>query len=499
MDGPCLNSQIDLCYAPCDDGISKKNYKKIIEKIDLFFSGKYNQIIDDLKKEMEEVAIKQEYEKAAVLRDQINSINEVMEKQFVVFENELEQDIIAISNDKDNSIVIVLSVRNGKIIGKDDFLMSGTENQKTKDILSAFIQQFYRPYRTVPKEIIIEEDISDKELIIDYLSDLRNHEIESLNKTRNNLENNLNKNNNLNINNLNKNDDLKENESESNSKLKVKIIVPEDGVELRLLRMASKNADIIKKQKQKMKSAMIELKKYLKLEKLPRIIEGYDVSNISGELAVGSKVSFLDSKPNKKEYKKFKLKTPGPDDYAMMRELLERRLKPLQKSIENRNINNKNIEDINIEDETNQEKLNEPDLILIDGGKGQLKIATEVLKEYNLEHIPVIGLAKEFEQVFIPQSSYPIIIPKTNQGLQLLQQVRDEAHRFAVSYHRQLRSKNLEHSILDDIPGIGKKRKINLLKKFGDIENIKKASIDKLIKVKGMNKKSAENIYNFFN
>ncbi|MDR2873545.1 MAG: excinuclease ABC subunit UvrC [Methanobrevibacter sp.] len=466
MDGPCLNNQIDLCYAPCNDGISKKDYKKIIEKIGLFFGGKYSQIIDDLEKEMKKVAINQEYEKAAVLRDQIKSINEVMEKQFVVFENDLEQDIIAISNDKDNSIVIVLSVRNGKIIGKDDFLMSGTENQKTKDILSAFIQQFYRPYRTVPKEIILEENISDKELIIEHLSDLRSHEIESLNSERNILEKK----------------DLKENELESNlnDKLKVKIVVPTDGVELRLLRMASKNADIIKKQKQKMKSAMIELKKYLKLEKLPRIIEGYDVSNISGELAVGSKVSFLDSKPNKKEYKKFKLKTPGPDDYAMMKELLTRRLKLLKK---------------NIGEETNQE----PDLILIDGGKGQLNIATEVLKEYNLEHIPVIGLAKEFEQVFIPQSNYLIIIPKTNQGLQLLQQVRDEAHRFAVSYHRQLRSKNFEHSILDDVTGIGKKRKINLLKEFGEIENIKKASIDDLRKVKGMNKKSAKSIYNFFN
>ncbi|MDR2544875.1 MAG: excinuclease ABC subunit UvrC [Methanobrevibacter sp.] len=468
MDGPCLNSQIDLCYAPCDNGISQKEYAKIIEKVDLFFNGKYNQIVKDLEIEMEEVAIKQEYEKAAVLRDQINSIKEVMEKQFVVFENDLEQDIIAFSNDKDRAIVVVLSVRNGKIIGKDDFLMSGTENQTTKDILSAFIQQFYGPLRTVPKEIVVEEDISDKDLILEYLSDLRANELDSLNlDIKHNSE----------INNTNKNNSsVKINNDNSN----VRIVVVENGIELRLLRMAAKNADIIRRQKRKMKSSLIELKKYLKLDKLPRIIEGYDVSNISGVLAVGSKVSFLDSKSNKKEYKKFKLKTSGPDDYGMMRELLQRRFKSI------------------VHDRDSKNDFKEPDLILIDGGKGQLNIGVEVLREYGLEHIPIIGLAKEFEEVFIPQSSFPIIIPKNNQGLQLLQRVRDEAHRFAVSYHRQLRSKSLEHSVLDDIQGIGKKRKINLLKEFGDIETIKKASINKLLNANGMNKKSAENVYNFF-
>ncbi|MDR3222856.1 MAG: excinuclease ABC subunit UvrC [Methanobrevibacter sp.] len=482
MDGPCLNSQIDLCHAPCDNGISQEEYKKIIEKVDLFFDGKYNRIIEDLEKEMEEIAIKQEYEKAAVLRDQINSIKEVMEKQFVVFENELEQDIIAFSNDKDRAIMVVLSVRNGKIIGKDDFLMAGTENQDSKDILSAFIQQFYGPLRTVPKEIIVEEEISDKEVILEYLSDLRFNERNSLNnniKTKlSNKEISLN-----NKNNLENTEDMEKekNKSEIDDDSKVKIVVAENGIELRLLRMAAKNADIIRKQKRKMRNSMIELKKYLKLEKLPRIIEGYDVSNISGVLATGSKVSFLDSKPNKKEYKKFKLKTPGPDDYGMMREILQRRFKAFAN-------HNKNSED----------GLKEPDLILIDGGKGQLNIGVEVLKEYGLEHIPIIGLAKEFEEVFIPQSNFPIIIPKNNQGLQLLQRVRDEAHRFAVSYHRHLRSKNLEYSVLDDIQGIGKRRKINLLKEFGDIEAIKKASINSLSNVKGMNKKSAINVYNFF-
>ncbi|BBL61165.1 excinuclease ABC subunit C [Methanobrevibacter arboriphilus] len=445
MDGPCLNCQIDLCYGPCSGNISKNEYKKLINKIDLFFQGKYTEIIENLQKEMEESSKEYNFEKAAVIRDQIASIAEVMEKQFVDFTDELDQDIIAMSFDGNSAIVVVFSIRNGKINGKDDFLMSGAKNNKPSEVISAFIEQYYSINRHIPKEIILEEKISNNDelkLIKEWLADLRGDNVE--------------------------------------------ITVPDEGTKLRLIRMASKNAEIIKKQKKKMKNAMIEIKKYLKLPKLPRIIEGYDVSNISGKLAVGSKVSFLDSKPNKKQYKRFKLETPGPNDYEMMRELLSRRFKKLSEKNDNKNKDNRFDEEY-------------PDLILIDGGKGQLGIATEVLKEYNLEHIPIIGLAKEFEEVFIPQSSYPIIIPKNNEGLHLLQRVRDEAHRFAVTYHRKLRSKNIETSELDNIVGIGKTRKINLLKHFGDIEKIKKASVEEITSVKGLNKKVAEAVYNKFN
>ena len=450
MDGPCLNSQINLCYGPCDGNISKKAYKKLIAKIGLFFQGKYSEIIENLEAEMKEAADDENFEKAAVLRDQIASIVEVMEKQFVDFADELDQDIIATSHEEDSAVVVVISIRHGKINGKDDFIMGGTKNNKVNEVISAFIQQYYGLNRHVPKEIILEEAIEDEsqgKLLLDWLSDLR--------------------------------------------KGNVVFTVPEDGPKLRLIRMASKNADIIRKQKKKMKNSMIELKKYLKLERLPRVIEGYDVSNISGKLAVGSKVSFSDSKPNKKQYKRFKLKTPGPDDYGMMRELLQRRFKPLA-NFGDGDYNKNN------QDKIGYEKYEEPNLILIDGGKGQLKIATEVLKKYNLEHIPVIGLAKEFEEIFIPQSQNPVIIPKNNEGLQLLQRVRDEAHRFAVTYHRKLRSKAIEVSELDNIKGIGKKRKINLLKHFGDIEQVKKASIDEIAKVQGLNKKVAKAVYDNF-
>ena len=430
MNGPCLNSQIDLCYAPCDGNITEKEYSEIINKIDLFFQGKYSVIVKNLKKEMRDAAENEEYEKAAVLRDQIASIEEIMEKQFVdLADDDLDRDVIAIAKGKLDIYVFIMPVRNGKITGRDDFLMSGSEYDSTSEILSSFIKQYYGYDRHVPKQILLSEEVEDKELVEEWLSDLRGN--------------------------------------------KVHIKVPQKGVKLRLVKMAEKNAEIIKHQKKKLENSLLELKKYLKLEKVPRVIEGYDISNISGKFAVGSKVSFKDAKPNKNMYKQFKMETPGPNDFAMMKELLTRRLKLI---------------------ETDPE----PDLIVIDGGKGQLGMACDVLDELNLSHIPIIGLAKEFEEIYLPDSKRPIIIPKNNRALHLLQQVRDESHRFAITYHRKLRSKNISHSSLDDIKGIGKKRKINLLKEFGSIENIKNASVEDLMKVDSMSSVAAQNVFDYY-
>lgn len=431
MNGPCLNSQIDLCYAPCEGKISEEEYAKIINKIDLFFQGKYSVIVKNLKKEMIDASDNQEYEKAAVIRDQIASIEKIMEKQFVeLIDDDLDQDVIAIAPSENEVVVIIMPIRKGKIVGRDDFLMSTSEYDSNSEILFAFIQQYYDYNRHIPKQILLAEDINEKELLQDWLSDLRGN--------------------------------------------KVHIKVPQKGVKLRLVNMAQKNAEIIKHQKKKMENSLIELKKYLKLDKLPRIIEGYDISNISGKFAVGSKVSFKDGKPNKKGYKHFKMETPGPNDFAMMEELLTRRLKMIDSD-------------------------EEPDLIVIDGGKGQLGMACGVLEKFNLTHIPIIGLAKEFEEIYLPNTQRPIVIPKNNKALHLLQQVRDESHRFAITYHRKLRSKNISGSSLDDISGIGKKRKINLLKAFGTIENIKKASVKDLAEIKGMNKKVAQNVFDYYN
>ena len=430
MNGPCLNSQIDLCYAPCDGRISKKEYSEIINKIDLFFQGKYSTIVKNLKKEMMEAANCEEFEKAAVIRDQIASIEEIMEKQFVdLVDDDLDQDVIAMAIGKNEVVVIIMPIRNGKIVGRDDFLMSGSKYDSPSEIMFSFIQQYYGYNRHIPKQILLDENIDDKELLEDWLSDLRGN--------------------------------------------KVKIKVPQKGVKLRLVKMAKKNAEIIEHQKKKMENSLIELKKYLKLEKVPHVIEGYDISNISGKFAVGSKVSFKDAKPNKKMYKHFRMETLGPNDFAMMEELLTRRLKMIDNDPE-------------------------PDLIVIDGGKGQLGMACGVLEKLNLTHIPIIGLAKEFEEIYIPNSKRPIIIPKNNTALHLLQQVRDESHRFAITYHRKLRSDDIQSSSLDNIVGIGKKRKISLLKEFGSVDNIKHASIEELAKINGMNLKTAENVYNYY-
>jgi len=431
MDGPCLNYQIDLCNAPCDKKITEKEYKKLVDNISFFFEGKYDKILKTLKIEMQEAAKKQEYEKAAILRDQLNSVEAVLEKQKMEFTRNLEQDVIASASDNELACVVVFSVREGKIIGKDDFLMSGAENTSEDKIISAFLKQYYTGPRHVPAKIIIPKEVEDKKLLEELLEEKR--------------------------------------------KAPVTIEVPIEGVEYRLVRMVSKNASIILNHQKEVKGALIDLKKYLGIPKIPKRIEAFDISNISGQMAVGSMVVFENGKPQKSSYRKYKIQTSGPDDYAMMREMLERRYSKLK-----------------------DYKRPIPDLVLVDGGKGQLNIAIDVFKTYNIEDIPVIGLAKEFEHVFIPQTPSPLILPHNSDALLLLQRIRDEAHRFAINYHKTLRSKEFSKSVLDDIPGVGNKRKIKLLKYFNNIKNIKNASIDDIANVDGISRKLAQKIYNHF-
>ena len=432
MDGPCLNYQIDLCNAPCDKKITEEEYKKLVENVSFFFEGKYDEIMEALKSEMSEAAQKHEYEKAAILRDQLNSVEDVLEKQKMEFTRSLDQDVVASASDNELACAVVFSVREGKIIGKDDFLMSGAENTSEEKIISAFLKQYYTGPRHVPAKIIIPKDVEDKKLIEEWLTEKREDS--------------------------------------------VTIEVPTEGVEYRLTRMVSKNAEIILNHQKEVKGALLDLKKYLGIPRIPKRIEAFDISNISGKMAVGSMVVFENGAPNKKFYRKYKIKTPGPDDYAMMREMLERRYTNLS-----------------------DDKGPVPDLVLVDGGKGQLNIATDVFKTLGIDNIPVIGLAKEFEHVFIPQTPSPLILPRDSEALLLLQRIRDEAHRFAVNYHKNLRSKEFEKSVLDEIPGVGNKRKINLLKHFGDVSNLEKASVTDIATVQGISKKLAIKIHQHFN
>ena len=429
MDGPCLNYQIYLCNAPCGSKISKEEYRKQVDKVTLFFEGKYNKIIDILKQNMKDAAQNHEYEKAAVIRDQLDSIDDILEKQKMEVTRNLDQDVVACSCNEKLACVVVFSVRDGKIIGKDDFLMSGAENTPPDQVLSAFLKQYYSGPRHVPAEIVLQYEVDDKELLLEWLSEKRDN--------------------------------------------KVIFKVPEEGMEYRLVQMVAKNADIIRKHQEEVKGALIDLKKYLRIPKLPRRIEAFDISNISGKLAVGSMVVFEDGAPKKGSYRRFKVKTNGPDDYAMMKEVLTRRYKRLKREGEN-----------------------EPDLVLVDGGKGQLNVALDVFRSLEMD-LPVIGLAKEFEHVFMPHIPSPIILPRDSEALHLLQRVRDEAHRFAVTYHKKLRSKQLNSSILDKIPGVGNKRKIKLLKHFGSLDNLKKASIEDIADVNGISNNLARDIHEY--
>lgn len=432
MDGPCLNYQIDLCNAPCDKKITEEEYKKLVDNVSFFFEGKYDEIMSTLKSEMEQAAQNHEYEKAAVLRDQLNSVEDVLEKQKMEFTRSLDQDVVASASDNELACAVVFSVREGKIIGKDDFLMSGAENTSEEKIISAFLKQYYTGPRHVPAKIIILKEVEDKKLIEEWLSEKRD--------------------------------------------ANVSIEVPTEGVEYRLVRMVSKNAEIILNHQKEVKGALLDLKKYLGIPRIPKRIEAFDISNISGKMAVGSMVVFENGAPKKNHYRRYKIETEGPDDYAMMREMLERHYTGL-------------LED----------KGHSPDLVLVDGGKGQLNVATEVFNSLGVKDVPVIGLAKEFEHVFIPQTPSPLILPRNSEALLLLQRIRDEAHRFAINYHKTLRSKEFEKSRLDEIVGVGNKRKIKLLKHFGDISKIEEASVNDIAKVDGINRKLAEKIHEHFN
>jgi excinuclease ABC subunit C len=438
MDGPCLNSQMDLCEAPCTGRISKEDYCKLIDKANMFFEGKYNEIMSLLQDNMEEAALSHEYEKAALLRDQITSIKEIVERQNMEFNRSLEQDVIACALDEEFAAVVIFRVRNGKIIGKDEFLMSGVEENRgdPSPVLSAFLKQYYSGPQQVPSELILQHHVDDEELILDWLREKSGNDVE--------------------------------------------IKVPEEGMEYRLVKMVAKNADIAKNQQEQVKGALLEVQDYLGIPKIPRHIEAFDISNISGKLAVGSMVVFEDGTPKKNSYRRYKIETTGPDDYAMMQEVLTRRYKKIAGYPTNQGTeDNKSI----------------PDLILIDGGRGQLNTALKVFKSLKITNIPIIGLAKEYEHIFIPDFPTPIILPQNSKALHLLMRVRDEAHRFAVSYHKKLRSKAIEGSELDKIPGVGPKRKLRLIRYFGSMENIQRASPEEIGRVDGISEKLAHIIY----
>ena len=434
---PCLNLHIKRCVGPCTGNVTKEEYNKMIEEIILFLSGKEEKLIDILKEKMNKCAMDFNFEEAAIYRDKIKSLEDMMEKQKIdTSTSDLNQDVIAMARAHDEACVQVFFVRNGKIVGREHFILEGVMDSTRESILGSFVKQFYMEQEYVPKEIIIEDEIEDSFILSEWLSSKKGQ--------------------------------------------KVTIRVPQKGEKKSLIEMVRKNAieylekfsDMNKRKYEKSIGALEELKQILNLDNIPKRIESFDISNIQGVDSIGSMVVFTNGKKDKKEYRRYKIKTViGPNDYDSMAEIVERRLK---------------YGDF-------------PDLMLLDGGKGQVSAVKKVLNKYNVE-IPLWGMYKDDKhrtKGLISQEK-EIELDRTSNLYRFVASIQEEVHNYAISYHRSLRNKSLTKSELDDIQGIGEKRKKALLNHFKDIEAIKKATFEELLEVEGMNKTSSESVYNYF-
>jgi excinuclease ABC subunit C len=452
----CLYYDIKLCSAPCIGMISQTDYRVILDDLCKFLEGRSEAILERLKNTMQSQSEAMNYEKAAAIRDQILAIEKVVEKQKVVSSKDMDSDVIALARSNGQACVQIFFIRSGKLIGREYFILEGTSEEKTSAILTQFIGQYYDEASFVPKELLLPEEVEEAQIIQQWLRQKRGGE-------------------------------------------KVELKVPQRGSQHELVQMASENAietlRALKTQWEsdthKQSEALAELQSALGLPQPPNRIECYDISNIQGTAAVGSMVVFEQGVPNKKNYRRFNIKTvEGADDFASMEEVLLRRFKRWQAA-----------EEMRIEPGANPDLAFSllPDLLIVDGGKGQLGRAVQVLEKFNLTgKVPAVGLAKEEEALFQPGKNNPLMLPRHSQGLYLLQRIRDEAHRFAITAHRNLRSKKGMASQLDSIPGIGPARRKELLKKFGSVEKIRQASSEELRQLPGITdeiiKKVKENL-----
>lgn len=452
----CLNYHINLCKAPCAGYISKAEYWEMIDEIINILNGTDTSIIKNLKLEMEKAAEELEFEKAAKIRDRILAIELISEKQKMFTVKEGDEDFIDLYTDEKDGCAQVFFVREGKVTGREHFMIEDIGDDPVEEVISSFIASFYGGTAQIPKTIYVPEEIEDQELIEKFLTEKRGS--------------------------------------------KVWIKVPKKGDKKNLLDMVRNNAKIMLDQfKEKMveekelnKSALTELADVLGLDSLPARIEAYDISNIQGVDSVGTMVVFENGKAKNSDYRRFKIKSvKGPNDYESMREILSRRF-------------SHGLEEVNKIKERNLEYSKGkfcifPDLIMMDGGKGQVNIALEVLKDFGIE-IPVCGLVKDDKHRTrgIIFNNEEILIRRGSGLMNLITRVQDEVHRYAITYHRSLRDKRTLHSILEDIPRIGEKRRRNLLMKFGSIDNIKKASMEELLDTPGIDKRAAESIKQYF-
>ena len=452
---PCLNYHIHQCKAPCQNRVSPEEYKKQVDEALEFLNGNYGKIMKELQQKMEQASENLEFEEAAAYRDLLNSVKQVSQKQKITDSEGEDRDVIALAKEEQDVVVQVFFVRSGRLIGREHFYMTNVAEDTKGQILASFVKQFYAGTPFIPKELLLQEEVEETEVISEWLSQKRGS--------------------------------------------KVWLRFPKKGTKEKLVELAAKNAAMVLSQdRERMKreegrtiGAVKEISKLLGLENLVRM-EAFDISNISGFENVGSMVVYEKGKPKKSDYRKFKIKSiSGPDDYGCMKEVLTRRF--VHGMEESKELKEKNIE------EQYGSFTRFPDLLLMDGGKGQVNIALQVLEELKL-NIPVCGMVKDDNHRTrgLYYNNEEIPIDKHSEGFKLITRVQDEAHRFAIEYHRSLRSKEQVHSVLDDIPGIGPARRKALMKAFMNIGDIRDASIEELAQIPGIPQNVAEEIYSFF-
>ncbi len=452
---PCLNHHIGQCLAPCQGHISREEYRERVDQALDFLGGNYNMILKDLEKKMQDAAEDLNFEEAIRCRDLYESVKSVSQKQKITHSDGEDKDVIAMAQDEQDAVIQVFFVRGGKLIGREHYYMTNVSGVSGRDILQQFIQQFYAGTPFLPRELILQESVEDMEVLEQWLSNKRGS--------------------------------------------RVYIRVPQKGTKEKLVELAGQNAQLIlSKDKEKIKreegrtiGAVKEIAALLRLEHISRM-EAFDISNISGFENVGSMVVYEKGKPKRSDYRKFKIRTvSGPDDYACMKEVLTRRF--LHGMEEREELTAKKMD-------TEYGSFTKfPDLLLMDGGKGQVNIALEVLKELKID-IPVCGMVKDDNHrtrgLYFHNREIPI--DKHSEGFKLITRIQDEAHRFAIEYHRSLRSKTQVKSVLEDIPGVGEARRKALMRHFKSINEMKAATIEQLSEIPEIPENIARGIYAFF-
>lgn len=451
----CLYYDIKLCTAPCIGAISKAGYRQMISDLMEFLGGHSEGIIQRLQSDMQKASNEMRFEKAAALRDQLKAMQTIIERQKIIFGSDYaDSDVIAMARADGEACVQIFFIRGGKLIGREYFILEGTEDTADNEVMAEFVKQFYTEAASVPEQVMLPQEIEERIIIAQWLRSRRGGE-------------------------------------------KVELFVPNEGQPRDLVRMAAENAtetlQSLRAQWQadthRQEQALNELQMALNLSAPPNRIECYDVSHTQGVATVGAMVVFEQGVPSKNLYRKFNIESTSigaPDDFASMEEMLTRRFRRWKGSQETEaNVGAKKDVSFSIL----------PDLIIIDGGKGQLSRVVKVLEQFELYgKVPVVGLAKQEEEIFFPHKSEPLMLPRHSQGLYLVQRIRDEAHRYGITAHRKKRSKLGLASQLDAIPGIGPARRKALLKHFGSVDKIREASIEEMLKVKGMNETAAQSV-----